>query len=308
MSSPAAVPLRRTLRLSRPLDLRSTLSPLWRGRADPTMRFEPGGTVLRATRTAAGPASLRIAIEPAVGEVSAEAWGDGAAAALDGLPGLLGEGDDDSDFTPRHRVVAELHRRMRGLRLPRSGAVFDALVPAILAQRVTAIEAYAGATRLSARYGEAAPGPLGLRLPPSPRTLAGVPSWDWHRLGIERQRADTVRRAARVAPRLEETAGMPGDAAEARLRSIPGIGPWTAAQVATVAYGDADAVSVGDYNLPHMVSWALAGEPRGDDARMLELLEPYRGHRARVIRLLLAGGMHAPRFGPRRPLRSIAGI
>jgi 3-methyladenine DNA glycosylase/8-oxoguanine DNA glycosylase len=90
-----------------------------------------------------------------------------------------------------------------------------------------------------------------------------------------------------------------GAAAAARLRAYPGIGPWTAAEVTLRALGDPDAVSVGDFHLPNVVAFALAGEPRGDDARMLELLEPWRGHRARVVRLLEASGIEAPKFGPR---------
>ena len=297
----------RTLQPARPLDLRRTLRPLWHGSADPTMRFGEDGTVWRATRNAAGEATIAITLT-AEREVSAEAWGPGAEAALDGLPALLGEEDDDSGFVPQHRLIADLHKRNRGMRIPRTGAVFEALIPTVLAQRVTSTEAHQATVRLLARVGEPAPGPAGLRLPPSPQQLATLPSWTWHRLGVERQRADTLRRAARVAGRLEETTTMPRAAALERLRSLPGIGPWTAATVAITAYGDADSVPVGDYNLPHVVSWALAGEPRGSDERMLELLEPYRGHRARVLRLLLSGGVHQPRYGPRRPLRSIAAI
>ena len=306
MSGPTPPPLSRTLRLSRPLDLRLTLGSLWRGRADPAMRLGDA-TAWRATRTRDGPATLAVAVT-GTREVSAQAWGPGAALVLDGLPALLGENDDDSDFAPRDRLLAGLRARFRGLRMARTGAVFEALVPTVLAQRVTSIEAHRAAVRLAARLGEPAPGPAGLRLPPSPQQIAALPSWDYHRLGVERQRADTLRRAARVAGRLEEASAMPRAEAQQRLRAVPGIGPWTAASVATVAFGDADAVPVGDYHLPDMVSWALAGEPRGSDERMLELLEPYRGHRARVLRLLTLGGVHAPRFGPRRALRSIAAI
>jgi len=296
----------RVLRLRRPLDLRLTLGSLSSGRADPTMRVEPGA-VWRTSRTAAGAATLSIALTGA-DEVTAQAWGPGAEASLDALPALLGEGDDETGFVPHHRVVADLHHRLRGLRLARTGAVFDALVPVVLAQRVTSIEARTATMRLYARLGETAPGPAGMRLPPAPQHIAALPSWDYHRLGVERQRADTLRRAARVAGRLEEAAAMAPPAAMARLRAVPGIGVWTAASVALVALGDADAIPLGDYNLPHMVSWALAGEARGSDDRMLDLLEPYRGHRGRVIRLLLAGGRRQPRFGPRRAPRNIAAM
>ena len=80
------------------------------------------------------------------------------------------------------------------------------------------------------------------------------------------------------------------------------------AETARSAFGDPDAVSVGDFHLPNLVSWALAGEPRGDDARMLELLEPFRGQRARVVRLLELWGIRPPRYGPRMSIRSIASI
>ena len=93
-----------------------------------------------------------------------------------------------------------------------------------------------------------------------------------------------------------------------RLRAFPGVGAWTAAEVAHIALGDVDAVSVGDFHLKNQVSWALAGEARGTDERMLELLEPWRGQRARVLRLLGTGGIQAPRFGPRLPTQSIAAI
>ena len=85
-----------------------------------------------------------------------------------------------------------------------------------------------------------------------------------------------------------------------------------------IAYGDSDAVSVGDWHIPHTVSWALAGEVRAGsrdassaglspaDERMLELLEPFRGHRGRVCALLERAGYAAPRFGPRMSIRSFA--
>ena len=101
---------------------------------------------------------------------------------------------------------------------------------------------------------------------------------------------------------------MPREAAYARLRSVPGIGPWTAAEVALRVLGDPDAVSVGDFHLPNVVAFALAGEPRGDDRRMLELLEPWRGQRARVVRLIESSGLRPPAFGPRYAPRSIAAI
>jgi 3-methyladenine DNA glycosylase/8-oxoguanine DNA glycosylase len=295
--------IERTFLLTFPLDLGLTLGPLRHGAGDPTIRFAPDG-VWRATRTREGPATIRLALGRA--EVTATAWGPGAATALDGVPALVGFDDDPAAFRPALSLLADLHRRLAGLRIGRTGAIFEALLPAIIEQKVVGEEARRSYRALLRDHGEAAPGPADLRLAPEPATLAGLPYFAFHPLGIERRRADTIRRAAARAARLEEAASMSSERAMARLTAIPGIGPWTAAEALRVGLGDPDLVSVGDYHLPNVVAWALAGEPRGDDARMLELLEPYRGQRGRVIRLLEAGGIGAPRFGPKMPIRSIA--
>jgi 3-methyladenine DNA glycosylase/8-oxoguanine DNA glycosylase len=295
-----ARPLSAELRLRRPLDLRLTLLPLWRGGRDPAMRIAEG-EVWRATRTPDGPATLRLRVIS--GSLRADAWGPGAGRALDGAAALAGELDDDAGFRPARGAVAALRARFGGLRLARTGNVLEPLVATVVEQRVSGKEAFTAHAALIRALGEPAPGPGGLVLPPSPTVLAGTPSWDFHRLGIERQRGDTIRRAARSAARLEEAATMPPAAARARLEALSGVGVWTANSVALAALGDADAVPLGDWNLPHAVSHALTGEPRGSDERMLELLAPYAGHRGRVLRLLLAGGARAPRFAPRRPVR-----
>jgi len=285
----------RTVRPGAPLNLRLTLAPLCRGRGDPSMRLASDG-VWRATRTPDGPATVHLALRHDV--VHVEAWGPGAEWALETAPALVGEDDDASGFAPQHPAVADAAHRLRGLRLCRSGRVMEVLVPTIVEQKVVGLEARRSYAAMVRALGEPAPGPVRLHLPPAPDRIAGTPSWAFHRWGIERKRADTIRRACAVADRLE--------ASPDRLEVLPGIGPWTAAEVRRLALGDPDAVSVGDYHLPSIVSWALAGEPRGDDARMLELLAPYAGHRGRVQRLLEAGGPHAPRYGPRMPLQRIA--
>lgn len=270
------------------------------------MRFGPGGTrVIRTMRTPQGSATLEIRSDGDHLDVSA--WGPGAAAAIGRAPTLLGAGDSLKGFEPRHRLVAELHRRMPGMRMARPGGVVDALVVAVLEQKWTGKEAVRAWTRLVAALGEPAPGPFpGLRLSPAPERLASTPYWTYHGFGVERRRADLLRLVGARAGRLEEAAAMSPEDAEARLRMLPGVGPWTAAEVLLNGLGHADAVSVGDDNLPSVVAWALAGEREADDARMLELLEPYRGHRGRVIRLLLAGGVMPERRGPRRTVRDIA--
>jgi 3-methyladenine DNA glycosylase/8-oxoguanine DNA glycosylase len=289
----------RRLRPPGPLDLALTLGPLQRGRFDPTCRVERAAA-WRASRTPEGPATLELRRDGDT--IAARAWGAGAGWALDAAPALLGFDDDPEAFAPSHPLVRDLHRRTRGLRLCRAGVVVEVLVPTILEQKVTGIEARRSYARLARAFGEPAPGPFELRLPPDPERVAAAPYHAFHRFGIERRRADTIRRACARARRLDAVAQCtPADATRV-LTAFAGIGLWTAAEVCAVALGDPDAVSVGDYHLPHVVAWALAGEPRADDARMLELLEPFRGNRARVVRLLVRAG-HPPRRAPRAPLR-----
>ena len=288
-----------TIRPRRPLDLQRTLA-----RTRPARVAAPG--VWRATRTPSGPATERLWMDGDLLRV--EAWGPGADWLCETAAVLVAEEDDDSDFLPRSPLLAELRRRHPGVRIPRTQAVFEALVPTVLEQKVIGKQARSAYRRLLAELGEPAPGPLRLRLPPSPATVAATPYWVFHRWEVEQRRAQTIINAARHARRLEEAVAMDPSDAERRLRALPGLGAWSYAEIAVVALGDPDAVSVGDYHLPSMVAWALAGEARADDERMLELLEPYRGHRARVVQLLELAGIGPPRRGPRLALHRIAGI
>ena len=305
-SAPEPV-LERRFAIANGADPLATISLLWQGLGDPQMRFMDGG-VVRATRTKDGAASVRIRVASSGTAVTASAWGGGAEAALGLVPGLIGALDDASALVPRDAVVADLVRRLPGLRLARGGSVIEALVPSILAQKVTGPEARHAHHALIRRHGERAPGPHGLLLPPPPAALAALPYWALHPLGIERRRADTIRAAAAVTSQLEAIAGLDAPAGMRRLMALPGIGPWTAAETLRFALGDPDAVSVGDFHLPRLVCAALAGERDGDDARMLELLEPYRGQRARVALLIERGSGRQQRFAPRMRARSIAAI
>jgi 3-methyladenine DNA glycosylase/8-oxoguanine DNA glycosylase len=273
-----------------------------RGPGDPTMRLRTGTALWRATRTPEGPATLRLEAMPGY-DVAATAWGPGAAWALDGVPALLGEGDDPAGFDPRHPLLRDTWRRNPGWRVPRSRQVMEALVPAVLEQKVTGREAWRAWRTLVRRYGEPAPGPVDLLPPgmfvaPTPESWRRVPSWDWHRAGVDLSRSRTVVTAAGSAGRLEALhAAEPAEAAR-KMRTLPGIGVWTAAEVSQRALGDADAVSVGDFHLASMVGWALVGE-RVDEDAMLELLEPYAGHRYRAVRMIELAGVRYERHGPR---------
>jgi len=301
---PTSNPLRRVVRPALPVDLRLTLGALRRGPRDPTMRADPTGAWWRATWTPDGPATMRLS--QAGDGVEALAWGPGARFALHGLPALVGAEDKLEGFAPVG-IVRDAHRRLEGLRIVRTGAIFEALAPTVLEQRVTTIEAFGAWRAIVLAWGCPAPGPVRqLRLPPKPAELLTRPAWAFHPLGVELGRANTIRVAASYATRIETAAALPPAEARRLLELLPGVGPWTSARVTEVALGDADAVPLGDLHFPHLVSWSLAGEPRGSDERMLELLAPYEGHRARVIRLLAIAGNWAPRRGPRLPLRRLA--
>ncbi|GED86636.1 3-methyladenine DNA glycosylase [Streptomyces sp. 6-11-2] len=298
----AAAPARvRTWVPDGPLDLGLVLGPLRRGQGDPTFRAMPDGSVWRTGRTPLGPGTLRVS---AHGEtVRGDAWGPGAEWLMEQLPELLGAVDDPSAFVPRHRLLALTRHRRPGLRLTRTGLVLESLIPSVLEQKVTTVEAYAAWRMLVRAYGEPAPGPAPGRMyvMPAPRTWALIPSWEWHRAGVDDKRASTVLRAVRVAARLEEAARMPPERARERLELVPGIGPWTSAETVQRSHGAADAVTVGDLHLPGIVGWALAGDRNADDAEMLRLLEPYAGQRHRAARLILLSGRVPPRRAPRMP-------
>ncbi len=290
--------MRRTVETALPVDLGATLAPLCQGRGDPCMTIGRDG-VWRASRFATGPATTHLrATGPRRVEVTA--WGPGAEEALDAAPGLVGADDHDGGLAATgDPVVRGLARSRPALRMGRSGNVLEALVPAVLEQKVQGPSARAAYRAMVRAFAARAPeAPVRLLLPPTAEWLREQPSWVWHRWGVERRRATTVRIAAEVAARCTDTR---------QLRTLPGIGVWTAAKVAEAAWGDADAVSVGDFWLKHWVCHTLAGEPRGTDERMLELLEPWAaaGQRGRVCRLVMAAGVAPPRYGPRLPFVDI---
>lgn len=300
MTQPA---LTRTWRPGRPVSLGRLLLTHRRGPGDPTYRLEDdGASHWRGLRTPQGPAAL--VLRRAGDEVHAQAWGPGAAWALESVPALLGEYDDPRSFTTEHPIVAAAARKAGEVRIGRTGLVMEALVPAVIEQKVTGQEAFAGFRTLVHRFGERAPGPHPrLWVQPTAEAIRMVPSWEWLRMHIDPARSKALVTAARVAESLERTVGLPGDEVERRLTSLPGIGVWTAAEVRQRAHGDPDAVSFGDYHVAKLVGWAVEGRD-WDDARMAEFLEEFRPQRGRVVAILLSAGERRPRRGPRMAPRT----
>ncbi|WP_380167488.1 DNA-3-methyladenine glycosylase family protein [Jannaschia sp. R86511] len=306
----------RTWRPGRPVDLPGTLGTLVRGRGDPCHRWEGRTGLWRATQTPAGPGLLLLRTRAADGEVDARAWGPGADWLLDGVPELLG-GHDDADGTgwagfrprPEHPLLVDAWRARPGVRTPRSRAVLEALVGAAVEQVVTGKESRRSLRDLALRFGSPAPGapaqaggPVeGLRVPPTPQQWLRVPSWEWLRAGVEGRRSAVVLRAAGAAGRLEATLEREPAQVEPLLRTLPGVGRWSAAEVRQRAHGDPDAFSFDDYHVGKNVSWALTGEVLDEDG-CAEVIACYSGHRYRVQRLLELAGVARPRRGPRMTL------
>lgn len=308
---------------SGPLELGAVLFPLRRGTGDPTQLWEGerggSGPVWRGQLTPDGPATIRMhAIGPRAADgIDVRAWGPGADWSIAHARELLGlddEGWPAFDALLVERAAAgdaaasalqRLRRRRPGLRLLRTGIVIEAAVAAVLEQKVTGVEARRGWRTLIRAHGAVAPGPApaGMRILPTAEAWRRIPDHEWHRAGVTPARRDTIRRVAAVAPALQRTAKIGrGAGADARLvaglRSIPGVGAWTVAEIIQRSHGDPDTVSVGDYHLAHGVTHWFTGE-RGDDAAMMRLLEPYRGHRQRVVRYIETSGVETPRFGAR---------
>jgi len=297
----------RTVRFPGAAGFPNTLAPLRRGPRDPCFQVFSDGTIWRTSLLPTGAVAAQIS-RVAPDAARCVAWGAGAPEFVEMLPALLGADDDASDFVPLDPTVAAAHRRLPHLRLGRTGLVLEALIPAIIEQRVPGADAFRSWRQLVSKYGTptAGPAPAGMRVPPSAEVWRNIPSWEFHRANVDPRRSQTVVACARRAASLERLAARPAGQAREALTSLPGVGEWTAAETAQRAFGDADAVSVGDYHIPKMIGWTLLGRPV-DDAVMLELLEPMRPHRHRVVRLLEASGLaYEPRRGARLPVQQIS--
>jgi len=299
----------RTVTFPSPVSTGNTLFPLRRGPGDPCFQVDNDGAIWRTSLLRSGSVTARIS-RAAANAVDCTAWGSGADEFLDALPAMLGAHDDLSGFEPLDPIVAEAYRRVPHLRLGRTDQVMEALIPAVLEQRVPGKDAFRAWRLLVTKFGTPAPGPAParMRVPPPAEVWRRIPSWEFHRANVDPGRARTIVGCAQRASSLERLTSWPAEKARAALMSLPGVGIWTAAETAQRAFGDPDALSVGDYHFPKMIGWTFLGRPIDDD-EMVELLEPMRPHRHRVVRLLEASGLaYEPRRGARLPLQDIRGL
>lgn len=303
----------RTYRPGHRLDVGATLAALRCGRGDPSWRVEADGTHWWATTTPVGTGLLRVRARPREGAVEAAAWGEGAGWLLDGVPDLLGARDEPEAFVPaaEHAVLVDAWRARPGWRVPRTRRVLDAFALACLNQRVTGLEAAKGWRALLLAFGEPAPGgpaaaggpAHGMRTAPTAASWRRVPSWSWLGAGVDHQRRSALLAGAGAPHGLERTLHGTHERADAALRTLPGVGRWTSAEVRQRAHGDPDAMSFGDFHVARDVSWSLTGEVLDDDA-CAEVVARYAGHRYRVQRLLELAGSRRPRRAPRMTLPS----
>ena len=240
------------------------------------------------------------------GDVTAEAWGDGSEWLLDRAPHWTGLDDDIAGFDPAlHPRIEQLWRAHNTTRLAAAGVIWQELVLVLLGQRVTTEEASKSWNRMCRIWGGPAPGPCELMLPPTPAAVASLSYTDLHRVNVERRRAEAILLAAKRAHRLEEAATMSVEDALTRLSALPGLGIWTATATVLASHGAPDVVVLRDYGLPTLVNFVFTGDARrldpdrGGDEIMLAHLAPWAGHRQRIIRLLYAAGISAPRRAPR---------
>ncbi|MDT5337077.1 MAG: hypothetical protein QOD90_2582 [Mycobacterium sp.] len=285
-----------------------TLSPQRRGPGDPCYQLVDGA-IWRTSLLPSGPVTARLT-KSAPSTVDCEAWGDGADEYVAQLPAMLGVHDDAGGFAPEEPTIAAAHRRVPHLRLGRTNRVLEALVPAVLEQRVAGKDAFRAWRLLVTKFGTPAPGPAParMRVPPAADVWRRVPSWEFHLANVDPGRARTLVGCAQRADALERLSARAPEDARSALTTLPGVGVWTAAEVAQRAWGDADALSIGDYHLSNVVGSTLLGH-RIDDDEMVELLEPLRPHRYRAVRLLEVSGMaRNPRFGARQAIPNLRAL
>lgn len=202
-------------------------------------------------------------------------------------------------------VLAPLVAARPGLRAPGAWDGFELAVRAILGQQISVTAATNLAGRLVAEFGETLDDPvahaLGLtRLFPSPGRLAAA---DVAGLGLmpgARAAALSSLGAAVMSDPALLDPYRDLEAAVAQLRSLPGIGEWTAQYVAMRALREPDAFPAADVGLMRAMSDAFGRRPTANE--LLARAESWRPWRAyAALHLWVADGMPATATRDERP-------
>jgi 3-methyladenine DNA glycosylase/8-oxoguanine DNA glycosylase len=260
------------------------------GIGDPTTRLT-NNTFNQARWYPSGPATLRLTLRQDTIEL--DAFGPGARDAAGSATRLLGI----TDIPPQligHSAAERISQMHRGIRLSRCASFSAQLVTVILQQRIEWQQAARQWRRLCKAAGD--PAPCGdLTLPPSFERLRDLTLLEFRKLNISEQQAKTIKEVGRIWKRIDGWAETSTQELRTRLSYVPGIGPWTTEMTLALYWAEADAVPLGDYALPHTVAYALTGRHRSDDKEMLDLLEPYRPHRGRLVRWIMGSNIAPPR-------------
>lgn len=179
-------------------------------------------------------------------------------------------------------------RQAPGLRVPGAFEPFELAVRAVLGQQVSVAGATTLAGRLAARFGQPASTPYsGAMLHfPTPEELAALPPETVAQIGLPRARAATLVALARFAADggLRFAPGASLEATVARLKTVPGIGEWTAQYVALRALRFPDAFPAGDLGLQKAASGTAGGrlDERGLQSRAAAWA-PWRAYAAMLL-------------------------
>jgi AraC family transcriptional regulator of adaptative response / DNA-3-methyladenine glycosylase II len=160
--------------------------------------------------------------------------------------------DLDADPQGINAVLHASFPQGDGLRVPGAFSGYELAVRAVLGQQITVAAARTLAQRLVDRFGETVETPIGLsRLFPQAQVLAHAEGDALGQLGIVRQRQAAIVAIAREVAegRLQLHGGADVTATLALLKSLPGIGDWTAQYIAMRALRWPDAFPAGDVAL-----------------------------------------------------------
>jgi AraC family transcriptional regulator of adaptative response / DNA-3-methyladenine glycosylase II len=169
-------------------------------------------------------------------------------------------------------VLKRLQAGCPGARLARGFDPFETAISAILGQVISVSHASRLTSQLVATYGKEIRHPLSgqpVRIFPGPDILARS---DLQGLKITGRKRAAIREfSARVAAGALEI-DPAGDLHDFRVivRTIPGVGAWTAEYIALRAFGDSDAFPATDLVLQRFTK----ANPEAD----LELMRPWRGY------------------------------